>query len=264
MERFNRTLEAMLAKLVKENQKDWDLHIPRVLFAYRTALHESTGYTPYRVNFGRPPTLPVDIMLGRVPSPAEGGEKEVPKFVEDISRSLKEVFEDVRLKLNQVHQRNKAKYDEKVAGSNLAIGDRVWLYVPAVKQGRTKKLSSLWRGPYTVIDRVGTVTYQVQLIGSSKTLVVHQNRLKLCYGEPQGKCTKRQHVSPQTRETVHSNQTSLPVTPIPKLTYADAVANKPTTHTAGGYTTSSDCELETGRPQRNRHPPVRYGNYVTH
>ena len=47
VERFNRTLEAMLAKLAKENQKDWDLHIPRVLFAYRTALHESTGYTPY-------------------------------------------------------------------------------------------------------------------------------------------------------------------------------------------------------------------------
>ena len=52
VERFNRTLEAMLAKLVKENQKDWDLHIPKVLFACRTALQESTGYTPYRVNFG--------------------------------------------------------------------------------------------------------------------------------------------------------------------------------------------------------------------
>ena len=33
VERFNRTLEAMLSKVVKENQKDWDLHIPKVLFA---------------------------------------------------------------------------------------------------------------------------------------------------------------------------------------------------------------------------------------
>ena len=52
VERFNYTLEAMLAKLVKENQKDWDLHIPKVLFAYRTAVHESMGYSPYQVNFG--------------------------------------------------------------------------------------------------------------------------------------------------------------------------------------------------------------------
>ena len=43
VEHFNHTLEAMLAKLVKENQKDWDPHIPKVLFAYRTALHESTS-----------------------------------------------------------------------------------------------------------------------------------------------------------------------------------------------------------------------------
>ena len=63
VEHFNRTLEAMLAKLVKENQKDWDLHIPKVLFAYRTALHESMGYSPYQFNFGWSPNLPVDVML---------------------------------------------------------------------------------------------------------------------------------------------------------------------------------------------------------
>ena len=49
--------------LVKENKKDWDLKIPEVLFAYKTALHESIEYPPYLVDFGRTPTLPVDIML---------------------------------------------------------------------------------------------------------------------------------------------------------------------------------------------------------
>ena len=52
VERFNRTLEAMLAKLVKENQNNWDLDIPNVLFAYRTALYESTGCSSYWINFG--------------------------------------------------------------------------------------------------------------------------------------------------------------------------------------------------------------------
>ena len=146
VERFNRTLEAMLAKVVKDNQRDWDQHIPKVLLAYRTAIHESTGYSPYRVNFGRSPNLPVDVMLGRVSSSGEGGEKQVPEFVEEINRSLKEVYDDVRQRLNEAHQKNKRRFDEKVAGGNLTVGDRVWLHVPAVKQGRTKKLSSLWRG----------------------------------------------------------------------------------------------------------------------
>lgn len=64
---------------------------------------------------------------------------------------------------------------------------------------------------------------------------------------------------------MHPNQTSLPVAPTPKPTYADIVANKHVTWPAGRFTTSSDNELdiETGRPQRNRQPPVHYGSYVT-
>jgi len=59
-----RTLEAMLAKTVSENQQDWDRHIPKLLLAYRTAIHETTGYTPFRVTFGRSPVLPVETMIG--------------------------------------------------------------------------------------------------------------------------------------------------------------------------------------------------------
>ena len=45
VERFNRTFEAMLSKMVKENQQDWDSQLPKALFAYRTSIHESTGFT---------------------------------------------------------------------------------------------------------------------------------------------------------------------------------------------------------------------------
>ena len=61
-------------------------------------------------------------MLGRVPLPGEGEEKEVPEFVEDVNRSLKEVYSDIRRRLNVAHQKNKSKYDEKVTGSNLIVG----------------------------------------------------------------------------------------------------------------------------------------------
>ena len=87
MESFNRTSEDLLAKLVKENQKDWDQHVSKVLFAYRTALHESTGYSPYRVNFGLLPKLPIDVIRGRASLSGEKEEKEIPKFVQDVNRS---------------------------------------------------------------------------------------------------------------------------------------------------------------------------------
>ena len=79
----------MLAKVVKENQRDWDSHIPKVLFAYRTALHESTSYSPYRVNFGRSPKLPVNVMLGRVPPPKEEEKKVCQNLLKRLAAYLR-------------------------------------------------------------------------------------------------------------------------------------------------------------------------------
>ena len=185
-------------------------------------------------------------MLGTVPLPREG--EEIPEFVAEINCLLKEVFDNVRQKMNEAHRKNKARHDEKNSGSHLTVGDRVWLYVPAVKQGRRRKLSSLWRGPCTVIDRVGAAIYRVQLMGSPKALVVHRNRLKLCYGEPR---TQRPPVP--TPQGNHSRLYPQPQSPhilmLLQLTQLHLV---------------STSSRETSRPQRNRQPPARYGSYVTH
>ena len=81
VERFNRTVEAMLAKSVKENQRNWDACLPKVLFAYCTAVHEATGFTPFHLMFGWTPKLPVDVMLGRVEGKESGG---YPQYVQQL------------------------------------------------------------------------------------------------------------------------------------------------------------------------------------
>ena len=40
-ERFNRTLTSMLAKKVEQSGRDWDQHLPYILFAYRASMQES-------------------------------------------------------------------------------------------------------------------------------------------------------------------------------------------------------------------------------
>ena len=64
MERFNWTVQAILAKAVEDDQKAWDLHLPQALLAYRTAVQESTGFTPFRLTFGRSLKLPIDNWIG--------------------------------------------------------------------------------------------------------------------------------------------------------------------------------------------------------
>src|ERR1700733_8801064 len=46
IERYHRTLNAMIGKVVSTNQKDWDLVLPFVVCAYRASVHETTGFSP--------------------------------------------------------------------------------------------------------------------------------------------------------------------------------------------------------------------------
>ena len=181
VERFNRTIESMLAKMVRENQRDWDKHLPKALMAYRTALHESTGFTPFALNFGRSPKLPVDLILGNTTGEEEA---DTPEFLQSVRKWLSASFKAARENAQKARERQQKYRDQGKRGTPYHIGDCVWLHVPAIKAGRTKKFASLWRGPYTVIDKTSPVNYCIQLIGSNKRLIVHFNRLKLCHGLP--------------------------------------------------------------------------------
>ena len=52
VERFNRTLPMMLAMFAGENRDDSDDLLSAVMMAYRSSVHESTGFSPYRLMFG--------------------------------------------------------------------------------------------------------------------------------------------------------------------------------------------------------------------
>ena len=47
----------------KDHQKDWDRHLPGVLFSIRTTKATATGETPFFLVYGRQPTMPQDADL---------------------------------------------------------------------------------------------------------------------------------------------------------------------------------------------------------
>ena len=270
VERFNRTVEAMLAKMVKESQRDWDRHLQKALFAYRTSLHETTGFTPYHLNFGRSPTLPIDVVVGQ-PSQAYPS---YPEFVQDTHNQLHLAYQCTRERLHAAHQRQKQAHDRKSSGEKLRVGDRVWLYNPAIKQGRTKKFANLWRGPYTIVDKTGPVNYRIQLIGGSQTLIVHYNRIKLCYGPPTiNRPPKQVQVPVRSPDTSESAGDTTPATPPAAVAardtgaalYSDVLAGRAP---VGGYTSAEGVPEPPAHtrthPQRDRRNPNWYGDVVRH
>ena len=63
VERFHRTLNSALAKIVDDSQRDWCEKLPFVMAAYRASEHSSTGFSPNFLMFGREVRAPVDLIL---------------------------------------------------------------------------------------------------------------------------------------------------------------------------------------------------------
>jgi len=135
VERFNRTLEAQLSKFADHNQKDWDLHIPFLLMAYRSAIHDTTGCSPVKLMMGRELKLPIDLIFGRP-------EEEPPQTVTDYTNMLHERLERVHHfahdHLQLMSNKMKQRYDPLLECQPLQAGDAVWLHntakTPLLKQ----------------------------------------------------------------------------------------------------------------------------------
>ena len=66
VEFFNRTLQQMLVSFFKDTSKNWDDHLPFVLTAYMSAVHESTGCSTNLMVFGCESPGTIDLIRGRV------------------------------------------------------------------------------------------------------------------------------------------------------------------------------------------------------
>lgn len=53
IERWNRTLNSLLARVVSDDHKSWPQHIGSAVLAYNSTVHKSTGFTPFRLMLGR-------------------------------------------------------------------------------------------------------------------------------------------------------------------------------------------------------------------
>lgn len=60
---LNRLLTDMLSMHVCKHHRDWDINLPFVTFAYNSTYHDTLGYPPFYVLFGRYPLLPLDSVL---------------------------------------------------------------------------------------------------------------------------------------------------------------------------------------------------------
>lgn len=175
VERLHKSINSMLSKCVSENQKDWSKRLPYVMSAYRSAIHESTGYSPNFMHFGREVRAPVDVVLQQ---PSE--QLDVNDFVDRVQRNIYHALNLARTQLGTQTARRKQYYDMKLTPKPFRVNDWVWYFYPRRRTGRSPKWQRLYTGPFLVIDQAGPVNFIIQKNQKSNPLVVHMDKLKLC------------------------------------------------------------------------------------
>jgi len=126
VERYVKTIEEHLRKVVSTHQRDWDERLPIFLLDYRASTHETTGVTPATMVFGRELRLPCDLMFGAPPDK----EQSTMDYTAATVERLHNIHHFARQHLKMASDRMKARYDQLANLAGFQVGDRVWLYRP--------------------------------------------------------------------------------------------------------------------------------------
>lgn len=176
-ERFNQTLLGRLAFYVNHTHDNWDQHIPYVLFSYRTAVHATTGYTPYFLMFNNEPFLLRDMSL--LPSEKIRNSEET---IQLIHQHLQQAQHNIIQ--NQIRQQK--NYNKKRKPHDYSKEDLIWIFSPVMKPDQNKEFTFDWLGTYQIIQIYPNDTLDiVPIYGLLTQQRVHISRTKRCYNSSQ-------------------------------------------------------------------------------
>ena len=173
VERFNQTLKLMLRKTADEEKRNWDKLIPLVLFAYKDAVQESTGFTPFELTRIHDVRGPMDVLRENwVPTTKEPND--IVGYVNKVHSKMKEINEEVLENLRRAQLKQKQWYDKHTRMRTFNVGEQVLLLLP----DSTSKFRLQWQRPYKVVRQVGKVTYEINIPERRGSKIFHINLLK--------------------------------------------------------------------------------------
>ena len=174
VERFNGTLKKILQRMCTERPTDWDRYLSAALFAYREVKHESLGYSPFELLYGRKVRGPLQILKALWSSERTTSEetKSTYKHVIDLRNRLEETCKLAQEQLRHAKIIQKSNYDKGSVARRFRVKDKVLVLQPR----RQNKLMLKWKGPYEVVKQINKVNYRINIRGKLKT--IHANMIK--------------------------------------------------------------------------------------
>ena len=153
----------MLSMFVNDRRDNWNELLPFVMHAYRTSVHESTGYSPFRLMMGEECSLPQDVSTDELRTNREEDVAPHP-FATWVRDALEVAYDHVRQSLKRTAARRKRLYDV----SGRIVG------APLLSTGGP------WVGPQQVVRMATGHTVGIQMDPEAPIIFIHVDDLKIC------------------------------------------------------------------------------------
>ncbi|GFV99236.1 retrovirus-related Pol polyprotein from transposon 297 [Trichonephila clavipes] len=167
--------------LVKNREDKLGNVVKSILLALRTVSHESTGYTPSELVYGKNLRTPETLVMEHWMEPEEEGDL-VTEYMFKLINRLKRCQEVAINKMEEMQVKRKTWYDKNAVKREFKDGDLVLVLATS----RANKLAVQWIGPGTILNKISETNYLVEIPGRRETSqIYHINMLKPYYKRPE-------------------------------------------------------------------------------
>ncbi|KAL9371998.1 hypothetical protein Peur_034242 [Populus x canadensis] len=175
----NREIKNILEKTVNPNRKDWSLRLVDALWAYRTAYKTSLGMSPYRLVYGKPCHLPIEIEHRAYWAIRQfnDNENEVGKNrklqLDELEELRNDAFENAKISKHKMN----ALHDKHIFRKSFHVGQKVLLYNSRLHLF-PGKLRTKWIGPFVIKSISEHGAFEVENPKNGNVFKVNGHRLK--------------------------------------------------------------------------------------
>lgn len=155
VERVHRTIKAQISIFIKGQQKTWDEHLDHVVFAYNTAIHESTGFAPSTLVFGQSPRTPFDVE--NTATRGNASPADPTDYVSHLKKKIERCHLMAKNAVKKAKESNAKRFNLRRSDQKFNEGDLVWrksFLLSDKAAGFSKALAPKYLGPSKIIKKL--------------------------------------------------------------------------------------------------------------